>query len=157
MVLLFPGFWLIFARNLRIRFLNWQALPRAPWLTTTGVSLTLAGLIFAVLARTYLGTNWSGTVTLKAGHELVRAGPYRWVRHPIYSGLLLATLGTAIERDETRGIVAMALIYAGFLIKIRAEEQFMRNAFGVQYDQYKDTTGALFPHLNTRSRKNTPS
>jgi protein-S-isoprenylcysteine O-methyltransferase Ste14 len=80
-------------------------------------------------------------------HELVRTGPYRFVRHPIYSGIVLAMLGTALDRRQVRGFVATALFYFGFTIKRRIEDEYMRSTFGSEYDDYMRSTGALFPRL----------
>jgi hypothetical protein len=74
------GFYLIFARFIPIPWLRHPILRREAWVQATGVAVTAAGLLFAIWARLYLGTNWSGTVTVKVGHELVRSGPYRWVQ-----------------------------------------------------------------------------
>jgi protein-S-isoprenylcysteine O-methyltransferase Ste14 len=156
-LLLPPGFYLLFARRVPIHWLNAQVLPDVAWVREAAVALTAAGLLFAIWARLYLGTNWSGTVTVKVGHELVRSGPYRWVRHPIYSGLLLASLGTAAERGEVRGLIAIAFIYAGFWMKLRTEERFMADVFGSKYAEYKRDTGALIPRVIRGSRDNTHS
>ena len=85
----------------------------------------MLGLAFSVAGRVWLGDNWSGTVTLKQDHELIRSGPYRWVRHPIYTGLLLAILGSAIALGEWRGLVALALVAVAFLRKVAIEERFL--------------------------------
>lgn len=151
-LLVFAGCYLLFAHRVGLPWLYWPILPAAGWLTALAVSITAAGLLFAIWARLHLGANWSGTVTMKVGHELIRSGPYRWVRHPIYSGLFLAFLGTALERRQIRGIFALALIYAGFFRKILKEEEFMNTLFGADYDEYKRTTGALIPHLTLRRR-----
>ena len=98
-------------------------------------------------ARFYIGQNWSSAVTIKIGHELIRTGPYAWVRHPIYSGLLLAMIGTALACRETRGLLAIVLLWLGFWIKSRMEEGFMRKAFGPEYQEYSRSTGALIPRL----------
>jgi protein-S-isoprenylcysteine O-methyltransferase Ste14 len=116
----------------------------AYWL---GFIMAVAGLAFAVWARVYLGRNWSGTVTVKQDHELIRSGPYRLVRHPIYSGLLLALLGTAVAIGEWRGLLAFIAIAAGFLIKIRTEERFMAETFGDAYAHYRAEVPALTPFL----------
>jgi protein-S-isoprenylcysteine O-methyltransferase Ste14 len=92
---------------------GWPAvrfLPRALVWFWIGFVLVASGLGFSVLARVWLGGNWSGTVTLKQDHELIRSGPYRWVRHPIYTGLLAALLGSVIALGERRGLVGLALI-----------------------------------------------
>lgn len=114
------------------------------WIGTAGAA---AGLGFAVAARAQIGRNWSGTVTLKHGHELVRTGPYRLVRHPIYTGLLLAILSTAVTRGDKRGLAALALFTVSFLRKIRVEERFMAERFPQEYPGYKARTPALVPGL----------
>jgi protein-S-isoprenylcysteine O-methyltransferase Ste14 len=128
-------------------WLERHPLPRAPWMAYAGAVLVAGGLAFAVRARLVLAGNWSGTVTLKHGHELIRTGPYRLVRHPIYTGLLAAMLGTAIAIDRVRGLLAMALITVAFLVKIRTEEAFMRAAFGAAYDRYRNEVPALVPGM----------
>jgi len=155
-LLVIAGFYLLFAHPVWRSWLRRPVLPPSPWVTGLGVGITAAGLLFAIWARLHLGGNWSGTVTMKVGHELVRSGPYRWVRHPIYSGLLLAVLGTAMERRQVRGFVGLALIHAGFSLKIRREEQFMSTLFGAGYEEYRRTTGALIPRP-TLHKENTQS
>jgi protein-S-isoprenylcysteine O-methyltransferase Ste14 len=122
-----------------------QSLPYHPWLGWLGIAITAAGLAFAVRARAFLGSNWSGDVTIKVGHELIRTGPYRLVRHPIYTGVLLAFLGTALAHDQLRDLVGLVLIWLAFTIKRLKEERFMRQTFGSQYDDYARSTGAIFP------------
>jgi protein-S-isoprenylcysteine O-methyltransferase Ste14 len=84
-------------------------------------------------------------VTRKIDHQLVKSGPYAFVRHPIYSGLLLATIGTAIFVGEWRGVLAIPLILASESIKARREEQFMAAEFGDDYEEYRRETGFLIP------------
>ncbi|HUN45891.1 MAG TPA: isoprenylcysteine carboxylmethyltransferase family protein [Stellaceae bacterium] len=110
-----------------------------------GVAFVVAGLCFAVWARRHLAGYWSGTVTLKEGHELIRSGPYGWVRHPIYSGVLLALAGTVLALDEWRGIVALALMAGSFWRKILIEESWLSSAFPEQYPRYRDEVAALVP------------
>ena len=111
-----------------------------------GALLVAAGLGLAVWARLHLGRNWSGIVTLKQDHALIRTGPYRTIRHPIYTGLLLALAGTAAAIGEWRGVLAVLCALAGFLWKIRVEEQRMRETFP-EYEQYRERTAALIPLL----------
>jgi protein-S-isoprenylcysteine O-methyltransferase Ste14 len=86
-----------------------RILPRTLATYGVGVTLVFLGLAFAVWARRHIGSNWSGTVTVKEDHVLICTGPYAWVRHPIYTGLLAAILGTAVARGELRGVWALAL------------------------------------------------
>jgi protein-S-isoprenylcysteine O-methyltransferase Ste14 len=110
-----------------------------------GVALVFLGLAFAVWARLHIGSNWSGTVTVKEDHALVRTGPYGIVRHPIYTGLLLAILGSAVARGELRGVWAVALCTLSFVIKLRLEERWMRQVFGAEYARYSAQVPALIP------------
>lgn len=124
-----------------------RVLPRGVLLAWIGTALVAAGLGFAVAARAALGRNWSGTVTLKQGHELIRTGPYRLVRHPIYTGLLLAFAGTALARGDVGGLVALTLVTVSFLFKLRVEERFMAEQFPREYPGYKARTPALVPGM----------
>jgi protein-S-isoprenylcysteine O-methyltransferase Ste14 len=112
-----------------------------------GVIVLATGLAFSIWARRYLGRNWSGIVTVKENHELIRTGPYRWVRHPIYSGLLVGFAGTAITVGEWRGIVATVLTAYAFLLKIRLEERLMIETFGDAYRRYRSEVKALIPFI----------
>jgi protein-S-isoprenylcysteine O-methyltransferase Ste14 len=121
--------------------------PRSVLLDGFGCLLVVAGLLFAVWARIHLGANWSGRVTVKENHELIRTGPYALVRHPIYTGLLLAILGTALVVGEWRGLLATLLMVISFWRKLRLEEELMRQTFGEQYQRYREHTAALIPFL----------
>lgn len=118
--------------------LGWQSLAAA---------VTVAGVLVAIWSRFYLGGNWSATVTVKQDHELIRSGPYSVVRHPIYSGLLLALLGTALAVGEIRGLLAVALALLAWKIKSRREESFMESEFGEQYVQYRQNVKGLVPFI----------
>ena len=130
-----------------IPVLGERFLPLGRWPFWLGAALTLAGLLLAVWARAHLGANWSGTVTIKQNHELITSGPYRFVRHPIYSGLLLAFVGTALARAEWRGVLAVVLVVWALWRKLRTEEQRMREHFGPAYDEYARRTPALIPFI----------
>jgi protein-S-isoprenylcysteine O-methyltransferase Ste14 len=112
-----------------------------------GAAVTVAGVAVALWARFYLGGNWSARITVKEDHELVRSGPYSVVRHPIYSGFLLAILGTAIYGGELKGLVALILVSVTWKIKSLHEEAFMLSEFGEQYTQYKREVKGLVPFV----------
>jgi protein-S-isoprenylcysteine O-methyltransferase Ste14 len=127
--------------------LNARFLPPGSWPFWLGAALTAAGLLFAVWARRCLGTNWSRAVTIKQDHELITTGPYAVVRHPIYTGLLLALLGSAIARAEWRGLLAVLLAFFALYRKLKLEESWMYSQFGASYDAYSHRVGALIPYL----------
>jgi protein-S-isoprenylcysteine O-methyltransferase Ste14 len=139
------GSYLMFTSDPALERLHSRIVPRSSAIEWLGLALTVAGIALAIWARFYIGQNWSSAVTVKVGHELIRSGPYGWVRHPIYSGILLALIGTALARGKVDGMVAIPLFYIGFWIKSRMEEEFMRKTFGEQYVEYSQTTGALVP------------
>ena len=112
-----------------------------------GLGLTVAGFAFAIWARVHLGRNWSGTVTIKKGHELIRSGPYGIVRHPIYTGALLALLGTSIVFGETRWLLGFGLAFLALKLKSLREEQFMTEQFGAEYTDYRRKVKALIPFV----------
>lgn len=126
---------------------------RVPFMTRTATSfwiaagLTAAGLAFAVWARRHLGRNWSGSVTIKAGHELITTGPYRLARHPIYTGLLMAFAGNALVVAEVRGLLAFAIAFAALWRKLKLEERYMRGQFGQAYSDYARRVAAIVPFL----------
>ena len=107
----------------------------------------VAGLLFAVWAREHLGRNWSSSVTIKQGHELITTGPYAVVRHPIYTGILAGLLGTAIALSQVRGFIGFVLFFLVLWVKLRMEEQWMRSQFGDTYATYAHQTAALLPYL----------
>jgi len=143
------GSYLLFSKNVAFGWPLVRLYPGNPVIDAIAVFLTALGIGFAIWARFYLGTNWSSAVSVKVGHELIRTGPYTWVRHPIYSGLLLALMGTALEQDRVIALIAVALFWLGFWIKSRMEEEFMRKTFGEQYIEYSRSTGALIPRVKS--------
>lgn len=128
-------------------FLRMRVLPDSVTTHWIAVALAASGAAVAVWARLSLGTNWSAQVTIKQQHELVRTGPYAVVRHPIYSGLLLMVLGTAIEIGQVRGFVALVLAFTGWFLKSRTEDAFMEQHFGAEYRQYRQQVKGLIPGI----------
>ena len=141
------GFYCVFSFDFEIPWLQYRYLPQSTAMAISGILITAAGLAFAIWARVHLGRNWSSAVTIKAQHELIRSGPYRFVRHPIYTGMILGILGTALANGKVRGLMGVLLVWFGFLVKSRMEEQFMDRTFGDEYAGYRRTTGALFPRI----------
>lgn len=129
---------------------NWLGRSVLPWHGSnrydTGLAVVAAGLAFSVWARVTLGRNWSATVAVKERHELIVQGPYRFVRHPIYTGILLAFLGTALAQNEWRSALAFVLVWLSLWRKWRLEERFMQDTFGDAYMQYRARTPAVVPY-----------
>jgi protein-S-isoprenylcysteine O-methyltransferase Ste14 len=111
-----------------------------------GWVLTAVGMLFSIWARVSLGRNWSGRVVVKQEHELVSRGPYALVRHPIYTGLLVALTGTALYDGRWRALLGVALFTIGFWLKARSEENLLEGEFGDDYRTYRARTPMLIPN-----------
>jgi protein-S-isoprenylcysteine O-methyltransferase Ste14 len=139
-VLLFYGRRLPYPLNIRV-------LPHVALSAGAAAVLCVIGLAFAIWARVTLGRNWSGVVTLKEGHELVERGPYRFVRHPIYTGILTMFFATALARGHLSGFVGTVLMFASFWIKLRDEEKLMLQQFPEQYRTYQQRVKRIIPFV----------
>jgi len=118
----------------------------------TLAAITLAGLAFTWWVRIHLGRLWSALgVQVKAGHHVVDTGPYHMVRHPIYSGLILAAFATAIEKGTSFALLGGALIFFSLYRKARGEERFLRLELGPAYDAYARKTTMLVPSIGRKS------
>jgi protein-S-isoprenylcysteine O-methyltransferase Ste14 len=141
------GAWLIYGQGTGFPWMDAAAFPVTAAVAMAGFATTLVGVAFAIWARATLGANWSGVITVKEGHTLVQRGPYRIVRHPIYTGLLTAFAGTVLTIGSVRSIVALPLIAFGFWLKTLMEERFMVEEFGDEYLRYRRKVRALVPFL----------
>jgi protein-S-isoprenylcysteine O-methyltransferase Ste14 len=130
-----------------IRSLSRHILPDALMVKLIGLAFECAGVTLAIWARRILGRNWSGEITIKKDHELIRSGPYRSVRHPIYSGLLLMYTGTATVSGQTHALIGLLLAIIAYLRKTRMEEANLVNAFGTRYGDYREETWAIIPGI----------
>ena len=127
--------------------LSFILIPRTASSGCIGAVLCGCGLALAIWARAVLGRNWSGVVTLKEDHELVRRGPYRFVRHPIYTGLQGMFLGTAIALGHLAGFLAVPLVFVSFWIKLGQEERLMLKQFPDDYPDYQRRVKRIIPFL----------
>ncbi len=140
-------FLLLLSPWLRIGFLGARFLPETSAARVVGVAVTGLGILLCVWARVCLGTYWSDKVILQTAHQLVRSGPYRYLRHPIYSGVLLGILGSAIAIGEGRGIAALAMLGVNYFAKARREERMLAGHFGAEYAEYRKQAGFLVPRI----------
>jgi protein-S-isoprenylcysteine O-methyltransferase Ste14 len=131
----------------RINPLDVPITPRDAATGTVGTALCLLGLVVAIWARHTLGDNWSSDVTFKQGHELIQRGPYNYARHPIYSGLLLMLIGTALVIGRLHAWLGLLVLLVSFCIKLRQEEALMMRHFPAAYETYRRRVKALVPFL----------
>jgi len=148
MILMAAGYVLLFQRNGNWGTLNNRFLPDTLRIAWLGAAITFAGVLFAIWARWNLGRNWSAAVTIKQGHQIIRSGPYAYIRHPIYTGMLLGVIGSAITAGEYRGLLAFAIILFGFYRKARKEEKFLAANFGQPFLEHKQHTGFFLPRFS---------
>lgn len=148
-VFIWAGAALFLVRSGTSAMLNRALYADTDWISWLGVVLVAGGLAYAALARVHLGRLWSAGVTLKADHAIVRTGPYRLTRHPIYTGLLLALIGTVLTRDMIGPLAGLLFVTVGVTLKIRQEEELMLDTFGDAYRAYQREVPALIPGLPT--------
>jgi protein-S-isoprenylcysteine O-methyltransferase Ste14 len=127
-----------------LHFLNFRSIH--PVQGVAGLVLCAAGMLLLVWGRQYLGRNWSQVVTVKKGHELVTSGPYRYVRHPMYAGALLACIGSAIAAGGP-WILFLVVMGSLFFWRVGAEDKLMEQLFPSEYPNYKKRTKALIPFI----------
>ena len=120
------------------------------WIVYAGMSITVAGIAFCIWARIYLGKYWSGVVAIKQGHKVVQTGPYAFVRHPVYTGWLIAMFGSALVAGTIDGFLGVELTILAFVIKLPREEKLLSQELGDEYRQYMEKVPAtLFPGIRT--------
>jgi protein-S-isoprenylcysteine O-methyltransferase Ste14 len=136
---------LLLSRKMAVGWLGNRFVSAIELWKWTGIALTVAGLGLCLWARRELADNWSDKVALKVDHELIRTGPYKLLRHPIYSGVLLAMAGTALAIGEWKGVVAFSVMVINYAIKASREERILVNKFGQAYQEYKRQAGFLVP------------
>ena len=141
------GFALVFRGGFGGTWLARPVVSANPLLLWLCVMMTILGLLFAVWARLILGSNWSGMVTIKTGHQLIRRGPYRWIRHPIYTGMLAALLATALIQGLLGGMVGFAFVLLALYRKARREESFLSQEFGEGFSEHRQHTGMFLPRF----------
>jgi protein-S-isoprenylcysteine O-methyltransferase Ste14 len=140
------GIILVVLLLLRVRAVKGHTVTSNPWLQGIGLALFFLGLALAIWARVYLGRNWGMPMSQKADPELVTTGPYHSIRHPIYSGIILAMIGTAIA-VSLYWLAAVIFLGAYFLYSAIVEERSMARLFPDSYPEYKRSTKMLIPFI----------
>lgn len=128
-----------------------RPLLSAAWMAPLGkigAVMAVIGLAFTIWARKTLGQYWSRIVAVKEDHKLVQSGPYRVIRHPLYTGLLLAIPGTALTFGLWRCFIGAALVCAAFLWRARREDELLAGQFGAEFAAYRARSGRLLPRWN---------
>lgn len=144
---LVPGCLLLFDTRLPLAVLHVPVLPKADAVAGIGVAVVFAGITFAIWARYCLGSNWSSQVAIKENHELIQSGPYRWIRHPIYTGIIAAAWGTAIVVGQLGAFLGVILLTMGFAYKGKQEELRLQDTFGDAFTAHRLRTGMFLPRL----------
>ena len=145
--ILYAGFIMLFLGRVQDTALGMRFAPDAPIVSFAGVLLIVAGFAVAGWARWVLGANWSANVRIGEGQRMVCGGPYARVAHPIYSGIALAALGTAIVGGSVGNFLGLVLVVVSFWQKGRREEQLMLAEFGDAYSAYRRGVKFMVPFV----------
>lgn len=132
----------------RYGWLGMRFVPFSTAVGSIGLGMTAAGVALAIWARTHIGQNWSAVVSIRADHELIGTGPYRMMRHPIYTGGLLALAGTGLLIGEVRALAGFAIACAAFYLKARKEEKWLAGEFGERFTVHQKKTGMFLPRIS---------
>jgi len=143
LVLLLSYILLLFSS--KIYFLDYLLIHVSVFVNMLAILLAVGGMIICIYSRKVLGSNWSREVMIKKNHELITTGPYKYIRHPIYSGLLMLFLGTALAIGNLGSLLGFVLLVINFKIKSLNEEEFMLKCFGKKYEAYMKRTKGFMP------------
>jgi protein-S-isoprenylcysteine O-methyltransferase Ste14 len=146
-IVLAAGFYLLFGSPSLPDWFNQPVFTVTLPIALAGFGLAVCGIAFSIWARLILGENWSSSPSIKQDHALIVTGPYRFVRHPIYTGLLIALLGSALQHGLVRSFLAVLTCSVGLYLKVSVEEQFMIQRFGEAYLRYRRSVSALVPYV----------
>jgi protein-S-isoprenylcysteine O-methyltransferase Ste14 len=136
---------LLFRHAAGIGFLGMRFMHRTFASAIVGSILSWMGIGLAIWARYHLAEYWSARITIKQDHQLIRTGPYARLRHPIYSGIILAAIGSAVVIDQWRCVLGVCLVLIGYCIKARKEETMLTQQFGDAFREHQKQTGFLIP------------
>ena len=146
-LMLVIGYFLVIKSDALPPPFDWLVVPHTTSSAWSGVFLCVSGLAFAIWARLILGRNWSGVITLKESHELIERGPYRAARHPIYTGILAMSAGTAVAIGYFGGFIGLLLVFVSFWVKLKREEDLMLKHFPTKYAAYQRRVKRIIPFL----------
>jgi protein-S-isoprenylcysteine O-methyltransferase Ste14 len=141
------GYAFVFNRWAGFGFLGDRFVPQTRAGAMLGVVFTWLGIGLAIWARNHLAEYWSARVTIKEDHRLIRTGPYARLRHPIYTGLILATIGSTLVIDRWRCVLGTCLVVLGFCVKAMKEESMLSQQFGDAFRDHQKHTGFLIPRF----------
>jgi len=142
--LLYLGLLLLFVS---IPGLRWSWLPPNSWHAWVGLGIMVVATLFHIWSRRHLGRNWTTQVTILSDHQLVQSGPYRWIRHPIYTALLGLAIGTALVSGRVISLLGALVFVFAYVRKLRIEERALGAEFGAAWDEYRRRSWALIPPL----------
>lgn len=141
------GLYLLFGHLRSFPALRYQLFDVTVPIALAGLIIVAAGVGVAIWGRIILGSNWSAVAEIKDQHELVKTGPYRFMRHPIYEGFVIALAGSAIQRGSLCSALGVVVCFWGLQMKIEVEERLLIHRFGPQYLDYQRSVSALPPFL----------
>ncbi len=147
LVILASVFALLFWKATAVGFLGKRLVPHISVLGWIGFVAAILGMVVTSWSRIALGRYWSDKVILQTEHQLIRTGPYSCMRHPLYSGVLFAVLGTALVLGEVRGLLSFVILLVNYAIKARREERILAERFGPEFNTHVARTGFLLPRL----------
>lgn len=153
-ILIIAAFELLFRRGLYLGVLDRRFVPHSQAILEAGAVITCIGLAFSIWARQHIGRYWSGSVSIRADHQLIRTGPYSRIRHPIYTGILVGLAGTLLADGHYAAIVGFLIMLALLSWKALREENLLKDEFGPAFEEHKRMTGFFLPRL---SRSVSPS
>lgn len=130
-----------------VPWLNWSLLPTGRWHVAAGLAVQVAGALFYLRAKRELGRQWSSAISIKTDHQLVTTGPYRYIRHPMYTGMITMALGTALVSTRVHALIGVAFVAWSYVVKIAIEEVWMHEQFAAQHDAWRRTSWKLLPPL----------
>lgn len=156
-VLMIAAFELLFQPGSYLGILNRRFAPHNQAVLELGAAITCIGLAFSIWARQHIGRYWSGSVSIRADHQLIRTGPYSRIRHPIYTGILVGLAGTLLADGHYAAIIAFLIVLGGLSWKALREEKLLKGEFGQAFEEHKRMTGFFLPRLSRTASPSAPN